>query len=188
MPPHPHGSLSWLHLFPEGCVHQHPVSSLRYFKWGISRLILESNPTPSFVPIFIDGTQDLMPEDRSFPRFLPRIGKKIRIVFGDEVDVDEVFGDQIARWNEIKHLVQQQHQQQQRGAAPGAEDVEAWKEAARIRIEVARRARVEVAKLRRRLGYPPDDEELGLAETWARESARSLKTTVMEGGHVSTKR
>lgn len=179
-PPHPHGHLSWVHVFPEGCVHQSPTTSLRYFKWGISRLILESTPTPAFLPIFIDGTQNLMPEDRGFPRFLPRVRKRIRVVFGEEVDVREVFGDQIDRWNEIKHRVQ---------GEPGKDvDVQAWKEAVGIRIEVARRAREEVLKVRRGLGYPDDDESLGKAESWARSDTRKPKTATVEGDHVTSKR
>lgn len=179
-PPHPHSHLSWVHVFPEGCVHQHPASSLRYFKWGISRLILESTPTPAFLPIFIDGTQHVMPEDRTFPRFLPRIRKRIRVVFGEEVDVREVFGDQIDRWNEIKHRVQ---------GEPGKDaDLDAWKEAVGIRIEVARRAREEVLKVRRGLGYPDDDESLGRAETWARNQHRPSRNATVEGNHVSSKR
>lgn len=177
-PPHPHSHFSWLHVFPEGCVHQHPTSSLRYFKWGISRLILESTPTPSFLPIFIDGTQHLMPEDRGPPRFLPRVRKRIRVVFGEEVDVREVFGDQIDRWNEIKHRVR---------GDPG-DDVQAWKEAVGIRIEVARRAREEVLKVRKGLGYPDDDEASGRAETWARNEAKRSSSPMVEGKHVSTKR
>lgn len=179
-PPHPHSHLSWVHVFPEGCVHQHPTSSLRYFKWGISRLILESDPTPAFLPIFIDGTQHLMPEDRSFPRFLPRIFKRIRVVFGDEVDVRRVFGDQIDRWNEIKHRVRPDN--------PAEGDAQAMREAVGIQIEVARRARDEVMKVRKSLGYPDDDEALGRAETWAREKHEKPKTTRMDGEHVSTKR
>lgn len=123
-----------------------------------------------------------MPEDRSFPRFLPRIRKRIRVVFGEEVDVRSVFGDQIDRWNEIKHRV--------RGDNPAEGDVQAWKEAVGIQIEVARRARDEVMKVRKSLGYPDDDEALGRAETWAKEKEKEKKpkTTTMEGHHVSTKR
>lgn len=179
-PPHPHGHFSWVHVFPEGCVHQHPTSALRYFKWGISRLILESSPTPAFLPIFIDGTQRIMPEDRGFPRFLPRIRKRVRVVFGEEVDVREVFGDQIDRWNEIKHRV--------RGEPGRDADLQAWKEAVGIRIEVARRAREEVLKVRRSLGYPDEDEALGRAETWARSEPPPSKNKTVEGEHVSSKR
>ena len=74
-----------MHIFPEGLVHQHPNLDLRYFKWGVARLILESEPAPDILPMFIDGTQKIMPENRTFPRFLPRLGKKVRVAFGEDV-------------------------------------------------------------------------------------------------------
>ncbi|PHH69499.1 hypothetical protein CDD82_7713 [Ophiocordyceps australis] len=77
---------AWLHVFPEGCCHQSTYSSLRYFKWGISRLILEAEPAPDFIPMFIHGTQSIMPEDRTWPRWLPRIGNKIKIAVGQAIN------------------------------------------------------------------------------------------------------
>ena len=32
---------AWLHIFPEGRVFQHPALQMRYFRWGISRFILD---------------------------------------------------------------------------------------------------------------------------------------------------
>ena len=121
-----------------------------------------------------------MPEDRTFPRFLPRIRKRICVVFGEEVDVREVFGDQIDRWNEIKHRV--------RGRPGKGGDPQAWREAVGIRIEVARRVREEVLKVRKGLGYPDEDEALGRAETWARSGPQPPKEKTVEGEHVSSKR
>ena len=96
-------SYSWLHIFPEGFVHQTAVNEryMRYFKWGVSRLILEPPEAPDFVPMFIEGTDLIMHESRTFPRFLPRLGKEVHITFGDRVDVDAVFGDLRKRWREI---------------------------------------------------------------------------------------
>lgn len=42
-----------------------------------------------------------MHESRTFPRFLPRLGKKVVISFGHEVDVEARFGDLRKRWREI---------------------------------------------------------------------------------------
>ena len=193
-PPYPHPHLSWVHIFPEGCVHQHPTSSLRYFKWGISRLILESDPTPDFVPMFVDGTQRLMPEDRKFPRFLPRVGKDLRIAFGEQVDVRDVFGELVDRWRRIRHLVEPPAAPTDGGdiisplGPPPNVDADVWREAVEVRIETARRVRVEVMKLRRSLGYPDDDEALGLAETWKKEKEESPRTSTLGEDHVSSKR
>ncbi|KAI1810920.1 acyltransferase [Poronia punctata] len=165
---------SWVHVFPEACVHQHPKMFMRYFKWGVARMILESEPMPDVVPIFIDGTQRIMSEDRGFPRFLPRFGVEFRMAFGERVDTEKVFGDLRAQWQELVEQ-QQQKQQQQVPAILGElpEELKYGERAVKIRIEVARRVREEVLKVRRSLGYP-DEEPPGfdLAETWAREPGK----------------
>ncbi|KAL7626579.1 Lyso-phosphatidylcholine acyltransferase [Parahypoxylon ruwenzoriense] len=159
---------SWVHIFPEACVHQHPKMFLRYFKWGISRMILESEPVPDVLPMFIDGTQHIMPEDRKWPRFLPRFPVKFRVAFGDLVDTEKTFGDLRARWQE---LVRREKQALVMGEL--TDELKYGREAVNLRIEVARRVRDEVMKVRKSMGYP-DEEEPGfeLAETWAREPSK----------------
>jgi monolysocardiolipin acyltransferase len=175
---------SWIHIFPEGCVHQHPQKSLRYFKWGISRLILEAEPMPEIVPIFVDGMQDVMPENRSWPRQLPRAGKLIKIAFGDSVDGEQVFGDLRARWKNLVRL--QQEALRKKGERPEMEMGELTEglmygsEAVAIRKEVTRRVRMEVLKVRRSLGYPDEDPKQGLVETWIEEGPK--KTGKMDDG------
>lgn len=95
-------SYSWVHIFPEGFVHQSDPSQriMRYFKWGVSRLILEPPEAPEFVPMFIEGTDQIMHESRTFPRFLPRIGKTVVINYGEPVDMEARFGDLRKRWRE----------------------------------------------------------------------------------------
>lgn len=162
---------SWVHVFPEACVHQHPKMFMRYFKWGVSRMILESEPMPDVLPIFIDGTQRIMPEDRGWPRPIPRFGVRLRIAFGEPVDTDHVFGDLRAQWQE---LVKRQKTGVQTPQVLGelSDELKYGEEATKLRIEVARRVREEVLKVRRSLGYP-DEEPPGfeLAETWRRELA-----------------
>ncbi|KAG6005959.1 hypothetical protein E4U43_000518 [Claviceps pusilla] len=158
---------SWVHVFPEACCHQNPESTLRYFKWGVSRLILESDPAPEFIPMFIHGTQEIMPEDRGFPKFLPRIGKRIRVVIGEPTDVDARFGQERAAW---RHLVS-------RG---DPELLTHSREAIQLRIQVARSVREEVAKLRESLGLLPEhDTTAALADTWSKEpNKRRFKSPV----------
>lgn len=148
-------------------MHQQPKLYMRYFKWGVSRLILESDPMPDVLPLFIDGTQRVMAEDRGFPRFLPRFPVKFRVAFGEPVDTEEVFGDLRARWRDLVS------RQQGKGVLAMGELTDELKygdEAVRLRIEVARRVREEVMKVRRGLGYPDEEEPgLELAETWAAE-------------------
>ncbi|KAI1435734.1 acyltransferase [Xylaria sp. CBS 124048] len=160
---------SWVHVFPEACVHQHPKMFMRYFKWGVSRMILESEPMPDVLPIFIDGTQRIMPEDRTWPRFLPRFGVTFRVAFGDLIDTEKTFGDLRAQWQE---LVRQHDKKTQAPRVLGElpDELKYGEKAVKLRIEVARRVREEVLKVRRGLSYP-DEEPAGfeLAETWRRE-------------------
>lgn len=164
---------SWVHVFPEACCHQSPNSNLRYFKWGISRLILESDPAPEFIPMFIHGTQDIMPEDRGFPKFLPRVGNKIRVVIGKPTDVDAVFGRERDEW---KQLVS-------RG---DPELLTHGHEAVQLRIQVAKSVRDEVSKLRESIGLPPEeDETAALADTWSKEPNKRKFKSPVDGSLVN---
>ncbi|KAK2612961.1 Lyso-phosphatidylcholine acyltransferase [Conoideocrella luteorostrata] len=164
---------SWVHVFPEACCHQSPGNTLRYFKWGVSRLILESDPAPEFIPMFIHGTQNIMPEDRGFPRFLPRVGNKIRVVVGKPADVDVVFGGERTAW---KQLVDR-----------GDPDVLTHcHEATQLRIQVAKSVRDEVAKLRESIGLPPEqDETAALADTWSKEPNKRRFRSPVDGSLIN---
>jgi monolysocardiolipin acyltransferase len=161
---------SWVHVFPEACCHQGPDNGLRYFKWGVSRLILESEPAPEFIPMFMDGTQYIMPESRGWPRFLPRIGKPFRMAIGKPVNVDQRFGEERAAWKSIV-------------AKGGAQD---GPEARQLRIDVAKSVRDEVQKLRLSLGLPPEaDESAALAETWDKEPNKRKFKSPVDGSLVN---
>ncbi len=121
-----------------------------------------------------------MPEDRGFPRFLPRIGKRIRIAFGDAIDFDATFGDLRARWKALVVAANSRASASSSSSNLPTKDVcgilahdelRDGDEARRIRTEVARRMRDEVMKLRQKLGYPDgpegEDPAYALAETWA---------------------
>ena len=164
-------SYGWIHIFPEGFVHQSQGKTLRYFKWGVARLILEPVECPVVVPMFVDGTDQIMHESRGFPRFLPRFGKHVSVTFGEAVDTDTRFGDLRERWHK---LVQDTHKAEGRewdeeltGLMP------AWlldhPEAVELRRECTRRVRGEVLKVRQSRGYPAADPKSGLVETWAKE-------------------
>jgi len=189
-------------------VHQHPSTDLRYFKWGLARLILESDPVPDILPMFIDGTQRVMPEDRGFPRFLPRIRKTVKVAFGEVLDYDETFGDLKRRWDGLVAREQQRMVTAAAAAAGGkgkgreeggqvvlalpgelaTEELKNGKEAEEIRIEVARRMREEILKVRKALGgFPAPDPAFGLAETWRLDDdieAKKYKSRV-DGSNIN---
>ncbi|KAJ9639507.1 Lyso-phosphatidylcholine acyltransferase [Coniosporium tulheliwenetii] len=109
---------AWLHIFPEGKVHQKRDKTMRYFKWGVSRLILESEPVPEMVPIWIEGFDTVMHESRTFPRFVPRVGKEISVSFGEAVDMERRFGDLRERW---RRLVRESDERGRRERGGGVE-------------------------------------------------------------------
>lgn len=164
---------AWVHVFPEACCHQNPENTLRYFKWGVSRLILESDPAPEFIPMFIHGTQDIMPEDRGFPKFLPRIGKTLRVVIGKPTDVDALFGQERAAWKRL--------------AERGDPDLlKNGTEAVQLRIRIAKSVRDEVGKLRESIGLPPeDDETAAFADTWLKEPNKRKFKSPVDGSLVN---
>lgn len=177
-----------MHIFPEGRVHQHPKKSLRYFKWGVSRLILESEPLPDIIPIFIDGNQGVMHESRPWPRFVPRAGKNIRIAFGEKVDGEKIFGDLRVRW---KLIVKKHKQEHIRRGVPVdwemgelTEGLKYGKEAVALRMEVTDRVRQEVLKVRKSLGYPDEDPKQGLVETWIEEGQSKEKGKMKDGSWI----
>ncbi|KAF9775781.1 hypothetical protein IL306_006092 [Fusarium sp. DS 682] len=164
---------AWVHVFPEACCHQSPDSGLRYFKWGVSRLILESDPAPEFIPMFVHGTQHIMAEDRGWPRWAPRIGKAVKIVIGEPTDVDQIFGHQRAAWRKLV-------------AKGDPELLRNSPEATELRIAVARRVRDEVEKLRESAGFPAEkDEAPALAETWAKDPLRTKFKSPVDGSLVN---
>jgi monolysocardiolipin acyltransferase len=164
-------SFAWIHIFPEGMIHQSPDLRMRYFKWGVARLILEPQVCPDVVPIFIEGTEQVMHESRTFPRFIPRGGKKISITIGNQVDTDALFGDLRQRWRELADTDAQARgstalNDLTAGIVP--ESLANHPDAIEIRIECARRVREQVLKLRRERGYPDEDPKACLAESWER--------------------
>ncbi|PHH74669.1 hypothetical protein CDD83_4538 [Cordyceps sp. RAO-2017] len=164
---------AWVHVFPEACCHQSPDSSLRYFKWGVSRLLLESEPAPEFIPMFIHGTQAIMPEDRGWPRWLPRVGNHVRMVIGPPRDADALFGPHRTTW---KRLVDRSE----------SEDLQDGQQAVQLRIRVAKQVRDEVQLLRQSIGLPREvDDTAALAETWSKEPRISKFKIPVDGSSVN---
>ena len=149
---------------------------MRYFKWGVARLILEPDECPDIVPMWIEGPEQVMHESRQFPRFIPRVGKKLDIWFGDNVGgyEESAFTDLRRKWRKLveKDVIR-------RGAASGndelgvlSEDLKNSEEAVALRIECTKRIRNEILKVRRMRGLPDEDPKEGLVETWMEEGGK----------------
>ncbi|KAL5361117.1 hypothetical protein BJX96DRAFT_151431 [Aspergillus floccosus] len=166
-------SYAWMHIFPEGKIHQAPNKTMRYFKWGVARLILEASECPDVVPIWLEGFDQVMHESREFPRFLPRPGKEVSVTFGKKVDSEAVFGDMRRRWQEIKAKAE--------SVAPDTrylplgvlnDELLYGREAVELRKEVTKKVRELVLEVRRSRGLPDEDPKEGLVETWIREGPK----------------
>lgn len=140
---------------------------MRYFKWGVSRLILESEPMPDIVPIFVEGFDDIMHETRTFPRFIPRPFKNVRVTFGEKMDMEEAFGDLRRRWKQMRDDEEKRSGRLEVGVLNDA--LKFSEEAVSLRKECTRRVRQAVLDVRRQRGYAEDDPKNSLAETWLRE-------------------
>ncbi|MCJ1340568.1 hypothetical protein MMC09_005864 [Bachmanniomyces sp. S44760] len=166
---------SWLHIFPEGFVHQHPQRAMRYFKWGVARLILEPEECPDVVPMWIEGNEQVMNEERKWPRFIPRAGKRLFISFGDNVGGEQstVFAELRRSWRKLVDV------ERAKAGLFGAqaigvlsEELKYGEEATALRIECTKRVRDEILKMRRARGLPEEDPKETPVEAKKREGPR----------------
>ncbi|THZ85652.1 hypothetical protein D6C84_03146 [Aureobasidium pullulans] len=162
---------AWVHIFPEGRVHQKEDKTMRYFKWGVSRLILESEPAPDLVPLFIEGFDSIMHESRGFPRPIPRAGRDVTVTFGDKIDTGDAFRDLRDRWAALKEQAVQRGAQSDELGVVRDEQLMNGAEAVRLREECTMRVREAVLAVRRTRGLPDEDPKCGLIETWAMEKS-----------------
>ena len=160
-------------------MHQHPNKTMRYFKWGVARLILEPDVCPDIIPMWIEGCDQIMHESRQFPRFIPRLGKQVGIWFGDNVggEKEGAFGELRRKW---RQLVEEDRGKRKalEGVEPDqglgilSEDLKYGREAQELRMECTRRVRKAVLGVRRLGGLLDEDPKEGLVETWAVEGGK----------------
>lgn len=90
----------WVHIFPQGFVRQEtlgpPVGRL---KWGVGRLLAECQNTPTVIPVWINGFENVMPAERGFPRFLPR-SANLHIAFDDPSRLTSSLEEQRRLWRD----------------------------------------------------------------------------------------
>lgn len=149
---------------------------MRYFKWGVARLILEPDECPDVVPMWIEGPEQVMHESRQFPRFIPRVGKKLGIWFGENVggEGESAFTDLRRRWRKLVEEDKSRRGSAGRNEEIGllSEDLKYGQEAVVLRIECTKRVRDEILKVRRTRGLPDEDPKEGLVETWMVEGGK----------------
>ena len=146
---------------------------MRYFKWGVARLILEPDVCPDIVPIWIEGNDQIMHESRSWPRFIPRVNKRCGVWFGENVggDGNTIFHELRRKWRLLVDESKRQGGVEMELGVLNAE-LRYGEEAVNLREECTRQIRNEVLKLRRRRGYEDEDPKEGLVETWREEGGQ----------------
>ncbi|MCJ1310245.1 hypothetical protein MMC25_003907 [Agyrium rufum] len=198
---------SWLHIFPEGRVHQHPKKTMRYFKWGVARLILEPPECPDIVPIWIEGNDEVMHESRPKPRWKPAVGKNLGVWYGENVGGPEegAFKGVRSKWRTLVERERRRKDEilgadgrkaleanisQDSGVVPDVGDdlgclndeLKYGREAVLLRVECTQLIREEVLKVRRQRGLPDEDPKQGLVETWREEGITVPRTGQMQDG------
>ncbi|KAJ1845737.1 Lyso-phosphatidylcholine acyltransferase [Coemansia sp. RSA 2703] len=107
----------WVHVFPEGRVNQ--GAEMLRFKWGVGRMVMESERVPIVIPMFIRGMREVLPLRQKVP--LPRPSPFTSVFYmrvGDPID----FTSELREWK------------QKRAFMSTIEEKEALDEAVRIAI------------------------------------------------------
>jgi len=76
----------WVHIFPEGRVNEE--NQFIRFKWGVGRIIAESNHMPIVIPLWHVGMDRVLPNVQPY-RF--KMGNNVVLNFGKPIDFNEVF-------------------------------------------------------------------------------------------------
>lgn len=87
---------SWVHIFPEGTRNRKPELGIQNnFTQGIAHLLLAAYPI--ILPFYHSGMEKILPVGA----ILPRVGKKVKIVFGEPILFDEELYKNILKENSI---------------------------------------------------------------------------------------
>lgn len=208
-PKNPPFKSNWVHIFPEAFVHQvYPPYryTLRYFHWGVSRLLLESTKPPIVIPIYAYGFDDIIPEDKD-PDYslLKRLGKTaLKVKIGNPLD-EEKIGQYRQEWvdlvqnetnsfldatdndiscnEETKPLILEKNstynnrKQIINGDMP--ESLKTGPKAQKLRSQVANYLRDELENLRVSLGFERGPEEFADPFFWDKEHGGCKNVPVM---------
>jgi monolysocardiolipin acyltransferase len=159
---------SWVHIFPEGyvCQLRPPFqNSMRFFRWGTARLILEPTVQPVIVPIFSDGFEKVKPEeiDMKTDYMTPNnIGAKITVNIGKSID-DNIISKFREEW---KQLCQKYPNKENPNDL--SDELMFGKEARELRSRVCAFLREQVAKLRLENGFEEEEPRFKDVNFWTR--------------------
>ena len=134
---------------------------------------------PIIVPFFIDGFDQVMHESRTFPRFLPRLGKKIKCIYGKPID-EAKLQPCIDRWRVLSETAYKDADKRQTTDSSEIPQILIdGQEAQDIRRDLTKVLRDSVVELRREAGYP--DEHPDAHDATFYDSAEGLKYDELSG-------
>ena len=129
---------------------------------------------PDVVPMWVQGNEQIMPETRGWPRWLPRAGNRCGVWFGENVAGE--FEGLRERWRELVREEEEEKKKRGRGGGGGlgelSEELKYGERAVRLREECALVVRRAVLKVRRESGLEDEDPKQGLVETWREEGGK----------------
>lgn len=165
-PPVRQKSPPWVHIYPEGFVLQlqPPHSnSMRYFRWGVARTILESTVPPIIVPIFSTGFEKIASEEAKgmMRQLMPRnYGSKIKVAIGEEIS-DEIIFRYRKEW---QVLVEKYKDCNNPDEMP--DELKYGEEAEDLRSRLAAELREHVAKIRHDECHFPEEDPRFKSVSW----------------------
>lgn len=79
----------WIKIFPEGRITFNDTDWVK-FRWGIGRLISETEKTPLVLPYWHCGMEKILSVDQFASNVVPKVGQKITLVIGSEIELSDV--------------------------------------------------------------------------------------------------
>lgn len=165
--PYVQNSPPWLHIYPEGFVLQLKPphnNSMRYFKWGVTRVILESTVPPVIVPIFTTGFENIASEEAKgmLKQLTPRnLGTSVKVTIGNEVN-DEIIMKYRAEWQALVEKYRDPCNPDEM-----TDKLKYGPEAQDLRSRLAAELRAQVAGIRHNeCGFPEEDPRFKSPAWW----------------------
>lgn len=168
LPPIRRSHPSWVHVFPEGFILQMQppyANSMRYFKWGITRMILESTRAPIVVPMFATGFEKIATADEDVTlseSFYQSIGSEINICVDKPID-DDLIEKYRSEWRELCAKYSKE------GDTDLNDTLKYGREAQDLRSRLAAELREHVADVRHKMNHlPVEDSRFKNPRWWKR--------------------
>ena len=136
-------------------------------------MILEPDVCPDIIPMWIEGNDQIMHESRRWPRFIPRVGKRCGVWFGENVggEGDTIFHELRRKWKRLAED-SQRHSKEITEVGVLNDELKYGEEAVALREECTRQVRRAVLKVRRMRGLDDEDPKEGFVETWREEGSK----------------